>query len=133
MNAIEIQNGDNIGGLRASHGKAKLELDSHPKNGFKASDAIVYQVIPTLHNQMYRLRFDYSPRVKNDVSTNIVEVYWNGSKIAHLNNIKVGWQRFELNVLGNDIEGQLEFRALLDKDTLGGYIDNISLKAVCED
>ena len=36
---IEIQNGDSIGGIAASHGSAKLELDSHHnRNGFSQSN-----------------------------------------------------------------------------------------------
>ncbi len=130
--AMEIQNGNTIGGLAASDGSAKLELDAHNKDGYKRSDAIVVQDIITNSNEFYILKFDYSARVTGNERTNKAKVYWNGTKIARLNNNSVGWKSYTILVRSiSDIQ-RLEFVGVHDRDTVGGYIDNVSLKRVCE-
>ena len=130
--AMEIQNGNSIGGLAASEGSAKLELDAHNKDGYKKSDAIVVQDIVTKSNESYILSFDYSARVAGNKKTNKAKVYWNGKKIAKLNNNTVGWKSYTILVKSiSDIQ-RLEFVGIHDKDTVGGFIDNVSLKRVCE-
>lgn len=128
---IEIQNGQRIGSIAPSHGDAKLELDSHKKSGYTANDAVVVQDVSTDEGVIYNLSFDYSVRISNNIHTNVVEVYWNGSKIAHLNNNKKGWESFNISVVGVDGFSRLEFRAKEDNNSYGGYIDNVSLKEVC--
>jgi len=128
---IEIQNGQNIGGLAPSDGDSKLELDSHNRNGYSASDAFVTQDIPTERGIIYSLSFDYAPRVSNNVETNRVEVYFNNQLIANLNGINKQWRNYRINVVGMGDDDKLSFRAIADNDTLGGYIDNVSLTEVC--
>jgi hypothetical protein len=128
---MEIQNG-NIGGIMASEGSAKLELDSHGKNGFSQSNAYVSTDVATNLNKVYRVSFDYSSRVDNNASTNRVAVFWNGNKIASLNHSQRGWERYTLTVLGDEDMSQLSFQAVGQEDTLGGYIDNVSVVEVCE-
>ncbi len=128
---IEIQNGQNIGGLSPSDGDAKLELDSHNKSGFTASDAFVTQDVPTERGIIYSLSFDYAPRVNNNVETNRVEVYFNNQLVANINGIKREWKTYRINVVGMGDNDKLSFRAIADNDTLGGYIDNVSLTEVC--
>lgn len=129
---IEIQNGNSIGGIGASDGSAKLELDSHAKNGYTDSNAFISTEVLTNKNKVYRVAFDYSSRVDNNASTNRVAVYWNGSKIASLNHSKRGWERYELTVLGDTDLSTLSFQAQGKEDSLGGYIDNVSVLEVCD-
>jgi len=129
---IEIQNGNNIGGIAASDGTSKMELDSHNKNGYTESDALVSQILTTTEDKVYSVKFDYSARVNNNAGTNRVEVYWNNNRIASLNSSNVGWETYTLNVVGIDLESKLSFRAVGDNDTLGGYIDNVSVQEICE-
>ena len=127
---LEIQNG-NIGGIAASDGSAKLDLDSHNRNGYSDSNAFISTEVVTNKDRVYQVSFDYSSRVNNNASTNRVAVYWNDKKIASLNNSKRGWERFTLTVLGDADLSTLSFQAQGKEDTLGGYIDNVSIIEVC--
>jgi hypothetical protein len=129
--AIEVQNGPNIGGISASDGTAKVELDAHDKDGYSSSDVVVVQDIVTNSNELYILSFDYSARVANNKKTNRARVLWNGKKVANLNNNSVGWKSYSIQVKSISEIQRLEFIGKQDSDTVGGYIDNISLKKVC--
>ncbi len=125
---IEIQNG-NLGGIRAQHGAAKLELDSHARGSFSESNAHVYQDVDTKAGETYELTFQYAPRPRDGGSgSSDAEVWWNGEKVATLTDETSGWREISLNVKGGDADvTRLEFRAVGKENTLGGYIDNISL------
>ncbi len=123
---IEVQTG-NIGGLFPSNGQSKIELDSHDKAGFTASDAHVYQDIETTEDSYYLLGFDYAPRVETDSTTSDVEVYYDGELLTTLHGDKREWTHYEFLVQSSSYLTRLEFRAILDNDTLGGYIDNVTL------
>jgi hypothetical protein len=129
--AIEVQNGNSIGGISASHGLAKVELDAHDKNGFTKSDVIIVQDLVTEKDQLFTLTFDYSARVANNKKTNKAKVFWNGKKIARLNNNTVGWKSYSIQVKSISEIQRLEFVGVQDTDTLGGYIDNVSIKRIC--
>jgi hypothetical protein len=124
---IEVQYGIRIGGIAPSHGRAKLELDSDTKDGHDANDAHVYQDIQTDGARTYLLSFDYAPRT---AGSSPFEVYWDGELIAEVNEDILQWYTMEIEVDGTDSETRLEFRALSDGDSLGAYLDNISLKAI---
>ncbi|WP_282606529.1 DUF5801 repeats-in-toxin domain-containing protein [Pelagibius sp. Alg239-R121] len=125
---IEIQNG-RLGGIRAQHGTAKLELDSHARGPFSESNAHIYQDVDTNPGETYELTFHYAPRPRDGGSgSSDAEVWWNGEKVATLTDDTRGWQEINLNVKGGDGDtSRLEFRAVGKENTLGGYIDNISL------
>lgn len=129
--AIEVQNGFNIGGISPSDGSAKVELDAHNKGSFTKSDVIIVQDLVTEKNQIFTLTFDYSARVANNKKTNKAKVFWNGKKIARLNNNTVGWKSYSIQVSSISQIQRLEFMGVQDQDTVGGYIDNVSLKKVC--
>lgn len=125
---IEIQNG-NLGGIRAQDGTAKLELDSHARGSFTQSNAHVYQDVDTDPGQSYELTFHYAPRPRDGGSgSSDAEVWWNGEKVATLTDETPGWREITLNVKGGEADvTRLEFRAAGKENTLGGYIDNVSL------
>ncbi|TQV70862.1 DUF5801 repeats-in-toxin domain-containing protein [Denitrobaculum tricleocarpae] len=125
---IEIQNG-NLGGIRAQDGTAKLELDSHARGSFSDSNAHVYQDVNTKPGETYELSFQYAPRPRDGGSgSSDAEVWWNGEKVATLTDETSGWREITLNVKGGEADiTRLEFRAVGKENTLGGYIDNVSL------
>lgn len=129
--AIEVQNGMNIGGLTPSEGTAKIELDAHNKDGFTKSDVVVVQDIISNANETYILSFDYSARIANNKKTNKAHVFWNGKKVANLNSKQVGWKTYSIQVKSISNIQRLEFIGKQDSDTVGGYVDNVSLKRVC--
>lgn len=127
---IEIQYG-HIAGLMASDGKSKLELDSHDKKGFSESDAVVYQDIQTEKGKLYILSLDYSARTSNDIHSNAVDVYFSGKLVAKLESLEgKKWKRFHFSIEGIGGVERLELKARKDRDTKGGFIDNVSMKAL---
>jgi hypothetical protein len=130
---IEVQNGQSIGGLAPSEGDAKIEFDAHARNGFTATDVEIFQEIDTDAASDYVLTFDYSPRIKNNVTTNKAEVYWDGQLVATLNAEVVGWQKYTLRLKGAGDMTRLSFKAYTDSDTVGGYLDNVVLNEIVED
>ncbi|MGB0455171.1 MAG: hypothetical protein ACPGJV_15795 [Bacteriovoracaceae bacterium] len=130
---IEIQRGHNIGGLAPSHGDSKLEFDAHDKNGFSASDVAVYQEVDTDAASDYLITFDYSPRISGNKVTNAAEVYWDGELIGTLNAEVKGWQRYTFIVSGAGLGARLAFKGYVDNNTVGGYLDDVSMVEILDD
>lgn len=128
---IEVQHGQSIGGIAPSDGNTKIELDAHAKNGYSKSNARVVQYVSTQSNKSYILKFDYSARINGNNTTNKAKVFWNGEKIKSVNSDQRGWTTYQLVVSGSDELSKLEFRGAGTEDSLGGYIDNVSLKEIC--
>ena len=103
-----------------------IELDSDNN-----SNAI--QNVPTTAGAAYSLSFAYSPRPHIVLDSNPIEVWWEGSLLDTLSRSGVGltdtdWRTYSYNVIGAlDGVSQLEFRAVGDSDSLGGYIDKVSV------
>lgn len=127
---MEIQNGQTIGELAPYDGDAKLEFDAHGRNGFTASDVDVYQEIDTDAGSDYLISFYYSPRVSGNQTTNKAEVFWDGQLVATLNSEVKGWQKYTLVLSGAGADTRLSFKGYIDGDTVGGYLDNVSVQEV---
>ncbi len=128
---IEIQNGDNIGGIKAAHGSAKLELDSHNKDGYTKSDSRVTQIVDTVVGAKYKLKFKFAPRIPNSEETNRVNVFYNGNLVASVTGTQTKWKQYKIEVTGTGPQSELSFAAVEDNDTLGGYIDKVRMKRIC--
>ncbi len=130
---IEIQNGGVT--TDAYHGQAYLELDSHPKNGFTQSNADVFQLLDTKQGKVYRLTYFYQARVVGHESTNNVEVKWEGETVVTNNDVQRGWQQTVIYVRGNNVDAnggfsKLGFIGTGEEDTLGGFIDLVTVQEV---
>ena len=121
---MEIQVG-NIGGLVPSNKQAKLELDSHNRNGYTQSDAHIYQDINLEIGEYYVVEFDYAPRVETGTQSSDVEFYFGGDLIETLHGEKKEWNHYRYLIQADSDVMRLEFRAIIDNDTLGGYIDDV--------
>ena len=91
----------------------------------------VSQTVATTFNQVYRLTFAHSPRP--GVVDNTVEVYWNGNLLdtaaaSGVGNSNTAWQVGIYNVVAYGPSTTLEFRAVGPSNSLGGYIDGVSLE-----
>jgi hypothetical protein len=71
--------------------------------------------------------------VKNNNTTNKAEVYWDGQLVATLNATVVGWQKYTLRLKGAGDMTRLTFKAYIDSDTYGAYLDNVTLNEVLPD
>jgi len=121
---VEIR--DNVVGT-AHDGEHFAELDSH-------ANSSIFQTLATQANSAYTLSFYYSPRIKQAIDTNGINVFWNGEKLnsevisaqgGRLNN----WLLYSYTVIGtgSDI---LSFSAVGKNDSLGGNLDAISVSAL---
>jgi T1SS-143 domain-containing protein len=121
---IEIQ--DHAAG-NPQNGQQLMELDSN-------NNSNAYQDVATQDGNLYDLSVWYTPRI-GDTSTDGIEVWFDGKLIATLdgNGQTPGqWVKFTYQVQAGEGDGtpdlsRLEFRAVGKSDSLGGYIDNVSL------
>jgi hypothetical protein len=121
---IEVQNGPTIGGIAAAEGSAKVELDAH-------NNTMMYQDITTETLKKYVIRYSYSPRVNGNAETNKAGVFWNGERIIDLNGTTKGWAEFTHVVDAGELDTtRLEFHGEGTSDSLGAYIDGVSVREV---
>lgn len=116
---FEIQK-SSLGIIAAQDGNQYLELDS-------TANYAISQSIATSAGQDYVLSFYYSPRVKNNDSTNRASVKWDGVEVIALNSSSVGWQKVQVVVKATSNQSTLVFAGAGKSDSYGALIDNISL------
>jgi len=128
---IEIQHG--VAGT-PSEGDQLVELDSSDLDGSGCdSRSAMFQDVATAPGMKYELRFAYSPRPF--VADNRVGVSWEGADLALLDadgsgNWDTVWQYYTYQVTATSSPSQLAFADRGAADTLGGYLDDVSLKAL---
>ncbi len=112
---------------QAADGTAWANLDINGKN------STIGQNIDTLTGQSYSLSVDFSNGGESD-STTSIEVFWEGVKLDTLSGGGKGsWRHFDYDVQGgNRSVSTLAFRAIGPADNVGGFIDNIVVKAAKE-
>ncbi|WP_020591799.1 DUF5801 repeats-in-toxin domain-containing protein [Kiloniella laminariae] len=125
---FEIQHGGVAGA--AQHGDALLELDAH-QNSVAQQD--ISGMTP---GEDYVLTFHYRPRVDNGTDTDDVIVKWNGVEVEDVTSTDApgGWTKFTVVVTAGAGSNNLAFVGAGASESLGGYIDNISItQALCVD
>ena len=111
-------------GVAKAAGSTVVELDAN-RNG---SNTGIYQYINTPAAQPYVLTLDVAARSGTALSTNSVEVWWRGSKIATIDPKDTSLTSYSFNVTTSGDVDLLELREQTgDDDTLGGMLDNIRL------
>ncbi|MCZ4282602.1 DUF5801 domain-containing protein [Kiloniella laminariae] len=125
---FEIQHGGVAGA--AQHGDALLELDAH-------QNSVAQQDISGMTaGEDYVLTFHYRPRVDNGTDTDDVIVKWNGVVVEDVTSTDApgGWTKFTVVVTAGAGTNNLAFEGAGTNESLGGYIDNISInQALCVD
>lgn len=123
---IEIQN--HAAGA-PFEGNNLVELDSHFASGTNSGMA---QDIALVTGQSYNLSFYYSPRPNLSLETNGIDVYWGQTlldSIAAAGSSQTMWTEYTYIVTAYSDVSTLGFLATGWDDTLGGYLDNVSLVA----
>jgi hypothetical protein len=118
---IEVQTG--VAGA-PFEGRNLVELDSYSNSG-------MFQSIADTAGQSYTLSFEYSPRPGKPLETNWIEVFWNDSflgKMTGTGGANTSWTTHNYTVIGHG-KDVLTFRAIGNDDSLGGYLDAVSLNA----
>lgn len=122
---LEIQN--HVAGSPLE-GAQQVELDSH-------CPTTIFQNLQTEPGRAYELSFGYSPRP--GVGDNRVRVYWDGQLVSELNASGSGladtsWQHITVQVTASGASTRLTFADASTADSLGGYIDAVSVSvAAC--
>ncbi len=120
---IEVQN--NVAG--ASYlGSQHVELDSH-------SNSAMEQLVDTVFGMQYTLGFAYSPRPDVEIASNTIEVYWNNMLLGAMSGYtpsKTSWLVHSYTLMGIGDKTSLRFAASGISDSLGGYLDAVSLHPV---
>ncbi len=122
---IEVQ--DNVAGS-PYEGRQHVELDSNNNSGMK-------QTVSTGAGQSYLLSFAYSARPNRPITTNGIDVLWNGSLLSNITaagSATTVWQLFQFTVTSTGSLTDLEFRATGTSDSFGGYLDDVRLVGVPE-
>ncbi|MEH2003914.1 PEP-CTERM sorting domain-containing protein [Nostoc sp.] len=123
---IEVQN--NVAGS-PYEGNQFVELDGNAVSG-------IFQNLATTVGQTYKLEFAFSPRP--GVEDNRLNVLWGGNTVANLvangaENYDTAWTKYVYQVVATSKITTLRFDNLNEfSDTLGTYIDNVSVTAVPE-
>ncbi len=135
---IELQRG--VSGWLAAEGAQYIELDSDidgpggPLHGEDASSA-VYQDLATVAGQIYELTFAFSPRP--GVADNALEIKWGGAPVDVLTADGSGrgntaWQYHTYQLTAPSDSTRLEFGDLSVSDSLGTFVDDVSVTVVPE-
>jgi hypothetical protein len=132
---LEIQNNTVI---PAKEGNNYVELDSDTLNpgdpAPTSTNASIYQDVETVDGNNYVLSFSYSPREGNP-ATDGIEVWFDGQLITTIDSGTKGqWTDYKFVVEAGEGDGtpdlsRLEFKAVGSADSLGGFLDNVSLTA----
>lgn len=121
---IELQN--HVAGNPApTGGKVFVELDTNSNSAMQR----------TIGAGTYALSYLYSPRPGIAQASNGIEVLLNGvslSQIAQQGLAATSWSTVNVDRFTAAAGSTLTFRATGTSDSLGGYVDNISLAAVPE-
>lgn len=128
-NVIEVQK--TIKGIgSAADGFQHVELDSNQSSS-------IFQDLSTKVNRKYSLTFAFSARPGTPTSDNILGIKWDGYLIDNLvadgrEFTDSNWKNFTYKVTAKSSRTRLEFADLGKSNSVGTYIDHVSVKAVDE-
>jgi len=88
--------------------------------------------LTTLAGTTYHLSFAYSPRPGVPSGSNVIDVFWEGGMIASItgegiNHSDTQWTVYSFDLLSHSDSSALWFMADGTNDSLGGFIDGVSL------
>ncbi len=109
-------------------GAQHVELDSH-------CPTTIFQNLNTIAGRSYLLSFGYSPRP--GVGDNRIRAFWGSQLVSDLNANGAGlgdtnWQHVTMRVTAPASSTRLTFADIGSADSLGGYIDAVSVTDACQ-
>jgi hypothetical protein len=141
---IEIQKSGTV--VQAQEGDQYVELDSHDfdESGESTNSFMAQQLDGLTVGGLYELSFWYRPRTDNGRNDNGINVYWEtlsslldersdpimsvSEKRADMNI----WTNFTAMLTAEESSMSLGFEAFGNENTLGGFLDNVTLTEVPE-
>lgn len=137
---IELQKG--VSGWLAKDGNQLTELDTDwvgPTGSLNGEPASIqlWQDITTVPGSNYEIRFWTSPRPGVGLTDNITEAKWGATVLGTIAedgsaNANTVWTEYIYTVAAVDITTRLMFTDLGVANSLGGFIDKVSVARVCE-
>ncbi|MEY4413094.1 MAG: hypothetical protein RIQ53_387, partial [Pseudomonadota bacterium] len=110
-------------GVNGASGNMVVELDANA-----CVTGGLYQEVKTAAGQTYELSVDLAQRAGYSASTNTVEIYWAGTKIATIDPSSTTLTTYTFSVTGTGGNDRLTFKETSnDDDSIGGIIDNVKL------
>lgn len=113
---------------------AELDTDWDGPDGSLTNEPAsvkIYQDTHTLPGRTYDLTFYYSPRPGTGSAENILEVWWDGVKIdtiyAGAGGSNTNWTAYNYSATASGTLTRLEFRDVGQANSLGIFLDNVSL------
>jgi len=124
---IEVQN--HVAGS-PFEGNQFVELDTD-------ANSSMYQDIATIAGVGYKIHFEYSPRPGVSALSNGISASWGNTLYAMvaLNGLGLNdtaWTGYDFTAYATGPSSRLMFSAFGTSDSLGGYLDNVSVTAVPE-
>jgi Ca2+-binding RTX toxin-like protein len=117
--------GKGLAGSTPSQGDKIVELD------YDSRFSKFWQDVKTEAGKSYDFSFDYAARKGTALATNTIEVYWNNTLVGTFDPNSPAWEHGALSLAGTGGTDRIEFREQQsDNNSLGGLIDNVSLKTV---
>src|SRR5262249_11659686 len=121
--SIELQN--RAAGLPFD-GNQLVELDSFDNTG-------IFQDLPTVPGQSYTVTFHYSARPGVPASSGGMEFWWDGQLIAPIaldgtSLSETDWHAYTFNLTATSTTTRLQFNATGTGDTVGAYLDGVSVR-----
>lgn len=126
---IEVQHNTIV---TAQSGDQYVELDSY------GNSAMSQSISGLTAGQSYDLSFWFHARTNNGSNDNGIDVYWGDSAPGTLelsivdaifSDFTSGWQEFTLNLIASASTMYLTFSAAGWNNSLGGFVDNVSMTA----
>ena len=124
---IEVQN--RVAGS-PFEGNQFVELDTD-------GNSAMFQDFASIAGATYKIHFQYSPRPGVSALSNGIQFFWNDTLMAMLALNGVGladtsWTGYDFTAVATGGSTRVSFAAFGPSDTLGGYLDNVSVTAVPE-
>ncbi len=109
-------------------GEQFVELDSNASSG-------IYQDVTTHEDELYDLAFAFSARGGTTLEDNHVRVLWNGVEVASViaESTNPDWRVLQVQLRGREGTSRLELEDVGVSNSLGTYVDTVSLTLRCSD
>jgi len=136
---IELQNG--VNGWLAQDGQQYTEMDTDwdgPGGGInnEAASIRLAQTLSTVPGRQYTVSFWTSPRPGLDTSENQTQVWWDGVLQDTViedgtSNANTVWTHHSYTLTATGTTTGLAFADVGTADSLGAFLDNVSVRALC--
>lgn len=131
---LEIHEGV-LGAAAELNQYSELDSDWGGPNGAgdgEPASVMIYQDIPTVVGNAYRIKYRFAARPDTAASENRVEVRWGGTIVHDTLNVAgpsgaILWTEYTINVLATTTATRLSFTDMGTANSLGTFIDDIRL------